>query len=95
MVRELLMYSNFHRMASSKDCLFKAICGLFKPEEVQYAKDMLWNKFGDYDILKEHIDIRDSPNHTEIMAMSEDIIDALHDLEESEIDVICYTVNWH
>ncbi len=56
---------------------------------------MLWNKFGDYDILKEHIDRRVSPNHTEIMAMSEDIIDALHDLEENEIDVIYYVVNWH
>ncbi len=41
MVSEVLMYSNFHRMASSKDCLIKAICGSFKPEEVQYAKDML------------------------------------------------------
>ncbi len=27
--------------------------------------------------------------------MSEDIIDALHDLEENEIDVISYAVNWH
>ncbi len=62
------------------DCLIKAICGSFKPEEVQHAKDMLWNKFGDYDIRKEHIDRRDSPNRTEIMAMSEDINDALHDL---------------
>ncbi len=56
---------------------------------------MLWNKFGDYDILKEHIDRRVSPNHTEIMAISEDIIDVLYGLEENEIDVICYAVNWH
>ncbi len=95
MVSGVLMYSNFHRMASSKDCLIKAICGSFKPEEVQYAKDMLWNKFGDCDILKEHIDKRNSPNCIEIIAMSEDTIDALHDLEENEIDVICYAVNWH
>ncbi len=27
--------------------------------------------------------------------MNEDIIDVLHDLEENEIDVIYYTVNWH
>ncbi len=82
-------------MASSKDCLINTICCSFKPEEVPHVKDMLWNKFVDYDILKEYIDRRDSPNRTEIMAMSEDIIDVLHDLEENEIDVICYAVNWH
>ncbi len=57
MVSEVLMYSNLHRMASSQTVLSR-------PEEVQHAKDMLWNKFGDYNILKEHIDRRYSPNRT-------------------------------
>ncbi len=52
-------------------------------------KDILWNTFGDYDILNEHIDRRDSPNHTEIMAVGEVIIDVLNYLEENEVGVIC------
>ncbi len=46
-------------------------------------------------ILKEHIYRRDSPKLSEIMSMTEDIIEALHDLEENLIAVACYADNWH
>ncbi len=65
----------------------------FDLDEVKEARDLKWAEFEDDNILDEAKRRCDSPNRSEIMAICDDIVGALGDVEEHNIDLVCYAVN--
>ncbi len=94
-VSEALMYANFQRKGSTKDNVIKAMSGSRKIEKLKHAKHLLWDNFGTFDILQDHKDRSDSQNHAEMMAVSEDVIDALNNPMDNGVEVKCYAESWH
>ncbi len=94
-VSEILLYTNHHRKTSTKDNLATALAVYFDLYEVKEARDVIWAEFeDDNNILDVAKGRRDSPNRSEIMAIYDDIVCALGDVEEHNIDLVCYEVNW-
>ncbi len=87
------MYANHHRKTSTKDNLATALAVYFDLDEVKEARDLIWAEFEDDNILDEAKHRRDSPTRSEIMAICDDIVCALGDVEEHTIDLLYYAVN--
>lgn len=95
LVSEFLMYANHHRKTSSKDSLVNALSVFFSPDDVKEAQALLWSEFEDKGFLPEVRNRRDSPNRTETMALCEDVICALAEIEEQGIVLSCHAKFWN
>ncbi len=70
--------------------------GSWKIKELKHAKELLRDNFSVFYILRDHKDRRDSPKpYRNMMAMNEDVLDALNDLENNGVAVKLYAEKWH
>ena len=94
LIDNVLMYANHHRNGSTKDLLVRTICGFYSNDEINYAKTLIYERFGALNLLQNEHDRRGSQNRSEMMAICSDIIDDLFKLEENDINITCCAVNW-
>ncbi len=88
------MYCAFHRHNSSKANIVKVAASKFYDEELVETKSMLWETFGFLELLGEHYDRQDSANRISKEANVEDILKALTDLDEHNINATFATDVW-
>ena len=81
LVNETLMYIDQHRHRASKDSIIQVTSTYYSQEELNKAKDKLIGAHGDHINAERKKARKDSQNRTEKMKVSEDIIDALFDVE--------------
>ena len=95
-VNDVLMYAETHRHGSSKDALVNAIASRCDSDNILSAKDTLVYHFADTGVLHSEMLVhrQNSPNRTDDMANTEDILKALESLEENNIDVTFVSDNW-
>ena len=94
LVNEVLMYAEFHRNSASKENIVNTMCGFYSYDEIKIAKSILYERFGNLNILLNSAERRTTENRSDLMATSCDIIDDLFKLEESDIKVLCCGSNW-
>ena len=93
-VNEVLMYANFHRGTSTKESVIAALVGCCEVDALNDARDILYAEFGDLSLFEEYKKRVSSPNRTEKMAVSEDVITCLNVLEENGISVQYTAEDW-
>ncbi len=91
LISPVLMYCDFHRHNSSKANIVKVTASDFYDEELVEAKSMLWETFGLFEFLGEHHDGQDSANRISKEANVEDILKALTDLDEHNVNATFVT----
>ncbi len=94
LIDELLMYANFHKNGATKELLVRTMSGFFTNIEIVAAKSLLYERFGNLNILVNGQNRRDSENRTELMAICCDIVDDLFKLEENDVTCVCCAKNW-
>ena len=92
LIDNVLMYANHHRNESTRDLLVKNICGFYY-NKINYAKSVMYERFGALNFLQNDHNRRGSQNMSEMMAICSDIIDDLFKLEENDINITCCAVN--
>lgn len=94
LLSEVLMYAEFHRNGATKENLVNTMCGFFSNEEIKSAKNLLYDRYGDRNLLQNQAERRTTETRSDLMATCCDVIDDLFKLEENDITVICAASNW-
>lgn len=93
-VNELLMYCDNHRHGSTTDNLVKVLCAFYDEYEVKNARDVLWKSLKDKNCIEEFIDRRDSAKKPKVVAICEDIIKAMRQVDDAGVAVKYYAADW-
>ena len=91
---EVLMYADFHRKSATKEKLVNVMDGFFTGIAIKSAKSLLYERYGDLDLLQNNVVRRGTDNRPDVMATCCDIVDDLIKLEENYISISCCAVNW-
>lgn len=91
---EILMYANYHRGSSTKECVINALATTSDVDSLKEAKDILYKEYGDLGLFEEYKNRVSSNNRTDKMALSEDIVVALFILADNMIPVKFTASDW-
>lgn len=91
---EILMYASFHRNTSAKDCIVAALNATCDADCLKVSKDLLYTEFGDLGLFEDYKNRVNSPNRTEKMALSDDVVTLLGVLGDNKIPVKFTAADW-
>lgn len=94
-IDEALMYAAEHRGSAPKESIIRVLVSHFSIEEVNNAKGRLIGRLGEHINSEIKKNRKDSQNRTEKMKVCEDILDALQELEDKDINFVCVARQWH